>query len=131
MGDREVQCFYACPECGALMPYLQKRCDCGFRFRRRWPKDRRLVVAVVVLSVALALAVGVIWYQQETLPGKYAGAGYVAERMEEDPPRSESFAEWSERNHSAVEGVAPISTAPPLATPPTLPSLVLPSLRGE
>lgn len=127
--EKKVQCFYACPECGALMPYLQRRCDCGYRLRRRWPKDRRLVVAVAVLSVALILAVGVIFYQQESLPAEGYDAGYAAALAEEETVAG-SFAEWSDARQAAKE-TAPISTLPPLTSPPVLPDLRgLPPLVG-
>lgn len=28
----QVLRFHECPECGRLSPYLQSRCDCGYRF---------------------------------------------------------------------------------------------------
>lgn len=146
--DKRVQCFYACPECGTLAPYLQRRCDCGYRFRRRWPNDRRLVVAIVILSVLLVCSAGVIWYQHEVLPWKWAvnstpllsekyGEGYnagyaagMAAVLAEEEKAAGSFAEWSDAKQAAEE-TAPISTLPPLTSPPALPSLTLPSLRGD
>ena len=58
--EHKERYFHECPECGLLTPWVQRKCDCGYQFRQRAPADRRPVIAVFVLSVLLALAVGYI-----------------------------------------------------------------------
>ncbi len=58
--DPKERIFRECPSCGILVPWIQWRCDCGYRFRRKLPHDSRLSILVFVLSVLLALSVGYI-----------------------------------------------------------------------
>ena len=55
--DHQEKYYHACPSCGMLTPYLQGTCDCGYRFRRKFPKDRRMAYLAGVLSVLLVVAV--------------------------------------------------------------------------
>lgn len=71
--DRKEQFFRCCPDCGALTPYFQAKCDCGRRFHQRLPRGGRLwIAAAIILSVSLAFAVYYIFWQQEALPLQYA-----------------------------------------------------------
>lgn len=58
--ERKERYYHECPECGLLTPWLQRKCDCGYRFKQSAPASRRSTVAVFALSVLLALAVGYI-----------------------------------------------------------------------
>ena len=55
--EHQERYYHSCPACGMLTPYLQGTCDCGYHFRRKFPKDRRMVYLSGVLSVLLVVAV--------------------------------------------------------------------------
>lgn len=48
------RCFHECPNCGLLTPYLQSRCDCGYRFATKKPtkSSRNLNAVCVILLIA-------------------------------------------------------------------------------
>lgn len=58
--QRKERFFHECPQCGLFIPWLQGKCDCGYRFKRRFPPDRRIVALIAVLSALLLISVGII-----------------------------------------------------------------------
>lgn len=54
--ERQERYYHSCPACGMLTPYLQGTCDCGYHFRRKFPKDHRMAYLAGVLSVLLVVA---------------------------------------------------------------------------
>ena len=112
--EREERFFHECPECGLLTPWLQRKCDCGYRFKRRLPPDRRLVALIVVLAVLLAGAAGYI------LSGIEKAQPVVAESAVAPTP-------------TPAPTRAPVSTVAPTITPfPTFaPRVSLPPLSGS
>lgn len=75
--DRQERFFHECPECGLLTPWLQGKCDCGYRFKRRLPLDHRLVALIVVLAVLLAGAAGYIIAGERSVQPVVAEAAVV------------------------------------------------------
>lgn len=112
--EREERFFHECPECGLLTPWLQGKCDCGYRFKRRLPPDRRLVTLIAVLAVLLAGAVGYIMADEKTVQPVPAEAAVVP-------------------TPTPAPTRAPVSTVAPTITPfPTLaPRVSLPPLSGS
>ena len=55
---REERYYHECPECGLLTPWIQGRCDCGYKFRKKFTRDHSFAVIACVLSALLAFSAG-------------------------------------------------------------------------
>ena len=100
--EHKERYFHECPECGLLTPWVQRKCDCGYQFRQRAPADRSVSVPVFVLSLLLALAVGLIvsgWYG--TRPASDVAADAPAASA---APAPSAAAEWSSKNIGPMPG---------------------------
>lgn len=117
--EREERFFHECPECGLLSPWLQGKCDCGYRFKRRLPPDRRLVALVAVLAVLLAGTAGYI------IAGDKSAQPAVAAAAITTPAPTRSPEHVSIPDITPFPTVAPRASLPSLASPATAPRPVL------
>nr|WP_326184903.1 hypothetical protein [uncultured Oscillibacter sp.] len=59
MTARKERYFHECPECGLLTPYLQTRCDCGYRFSSCKPKGAGNEIAIVFIILIISVFLNV------------------------------------------------------------------------
>lgn len=52
--------FHECPECGLLSPWIQQKCDCGYKFNRKFLPNRLSITVIVILSTLLTASIIVI-----------------------------------------------------------------------
>lgn len=101
--ERKERYFHECPHCGLLTPWVQRKCDCGYVFQRAAPARSGVSVPVFVLSVLLALAVGLMaagWRGTQPVSVVVSEAPAASAAPVSSAPAKSSFPDWSNQNVS-------------------------------
>lgn len=87
MASRE-RIYRCCPQCGQLVPYIQMKCDCGYRFLSRIPKASkkelpRLKIITVALGVLCLLLCATLAFSYSSAQSSISELAALQEELEE------------------------------------------------